>query len=319
MEDELTDIFDLFGLSAAEATHYRQLRERGAMPSTRDSASATLIGIGLAEDRGGTLVPTSLRLAVEHRAVAMHERFETARRAAIEADSRSARPAGSVTETIYGVDAVNRAFLDLQRNAHATVRSFDRGPYFSTGGVPQLSSVQAEASARGVDYLTIVEQQAVESAESRATVREGVELGESVRVIANLPLRLSIADDRVALLVLPRASGSDGRDPDDVDVLVVYPSAFLDGLINMFAGYWDLALPLDLGAGERSPDVDSRHFVRLLAAGMTDAAIARELGVSARTVQRRLNLLQQRLGASSRFQLGVQAVRAGLLDIASDA
>ncbi|NUS62020.1 MAG: AsnC family transcriptional regulator [Saccharothrix sp.] len=39
--------------------------------------------------------------------------------------------------------------------------------------------------------------------------------------------------------------------------------------------------------------------------GATDRAIARELGVSERTVHRRIARLQALLGAHSRFQLGV--------------
>lgn len=63
-------------------------------------------------------------------------------------------------------------------------------------------------------------------------MKEGLEFGESVRVIADLPLRLTIADDNVAMLVLPRLSPLAPEDPSDVDVLLVYPSAFLDGLIS---------------------------------------------------------------------------------------
>ncbi|NUT90617.1 MAG: HTH domain-containing protein [Saccharothrix sp.] len=45
----------------------------------------------------------------------------------------------------------------------------------------------------------------------------------------------------------------------------------------------------------------------LLATGATDRAIARELGVSTRTVHRKIARLQSLLGVRSRFQLGVCA------------
>ncbi len=44
-----------------------------------------------------------------------------------------------------------------------------------------------------------------------------------------------------------------------------------------------------------------------MSTGATDHAIARELGVSERTVHRRVARLQALLGAQSRFQLGVLA------------
>jgi DNA-binding CsgD family transcriptional regulator len=53
--------------------------------------------------------------------------------------------------------------------------------------------------------------------------------------------------------------------------------------------------------------------VQLLAAGHTDDAIARRLGVSPRTARRIANTLMARLGARGRFQAGVHAVRAGWL------
>ena len=46
---------------------------------------------------------------------------------------------------------------------------------------------------------------------------------------------------------------------------------------------------------------------------MNDKAIARQLGVSERTAHRRVTSLLSRLGAESRFQAGVQAVRNGLM------
>ena len=45
---------------------------------------------------------------------------------------------------------------------------------------------------------------------------------------------------------------------------------------------------------------------------MNDKAIARQLGVSERTAHRRVTP-PPRLGAESRFQAGVQAVRNGLM------
>ncbi len=57
----------------------------------------------------------------------------------------------------------------------------------------------------------------------------------------------------------------------------------------------------------------ARRLVTLMAAGLTDESIARELGVSERTVARRIARLQHDLGVHSRFQLGVQASRRGLL------
>ncbi|WP_248962429.1 helix-turn-helix domain-containing protein [Sphaerisporangium perillae] len=52
----------------------------------------------------------------------------------------------------------------------------------------------------------------------------------------------------------------------------------------------------------------------LPAAGLQDDAIARQLDVSLRTVQRRVRFLCDRLGARTRFQAGLFAARQNLLD-----
>ena len=62
-------------------------------------------------------------------------------------------------------------------------------------------------------------------------------------------------------------------------------------------------------------ELDARDatVLRLMAAGVTDAAIARQTGFSQRTVERRVRHVMERLGAQTRFQAGVQAVHRGWL------
>ncbi|MCQ0019560.1 helix-turn-helix domain-containing protein [Actinomadura madurae] len=80
--------------------------------------------------------------------------------------------------------------------------------------------------------------------------------------------------------------------------LIVHPSALLDALVSLFEALWRGALPLP---GEDAPD---DAVLTLLAAGLTDDAIARRLSISTRTVQRRVRDLCDRLGARTRFQAG---------------
>jgi DNA-binding NarL/FixJ family response regulator len=54
------------------------------------------------------------------------------------------------------------------------------------------------------------------------------------------------------------------------------------------------------------------HLARR-AAGATDATIARQTGVSQRTVERRVRALMEQLGAGTRFQAGVQAAHRGMV------
>jgi DNA-binding NarL/FixJ family response regulator len=55
-----------------------------------------------------------------------------------------------------------------------------------------------------------------------------------------------------------------------------------------------------------------QQLLALLAAGLTDQAIARKLGVALRTVERRVRRMMDGLGARTRFQAGLQAAARGL-------
>ncbi|MCT9010506.1 LuxR C-terminal-related transcriptional regulator [Streptomyces rhizosphaerihabitans] len=56
-----------------------------------------------------------------------------------------------------------------------------------------------------------------------------------------------------------------------------------------------------------------RKILRLLYSGLDDTRVAMELGVSHRTVQRRVQSLMSLLGARGRLALGARAQEAGLL------
>jgi DNA-binding CsgD family transcriptional regulator len=65
--------------------------------------------------------------------------------------------------------------------------------------------------------------------------------------------------------------------------------------------------------GTRAVSGDERALLRLLAAGLTDEAAARRLGISVRTARRQVAVLMDKLGASSRFQAGYRAAQRGWL------
>ena len=86
-------------------------------------------------------------------------------------------------------------------------------------------------------------------------------------------------------------------------------------LCRMHAHLWETATrfaPRRPGYGDASGPLRS-GIIGLLAAGLTDEAIARRLGLSERTLRRHIAALMREMSAESRFQAGVAAARAGLL------
>jgi hypothetical protein len=94
-------------------------------------------------------------------------------------------------------------------------------------------------------------------------------------------------------------------------------SALLDALIMFFELMWQRATPIGDGVrlepGDRADDLSV--IVAMLAAGLTDQAIMRQLDISTRTMRRRMASVYQRLNAGTRFQAGYNA---GLVAAASD-
>ncbi|WP_158852927.1 LuxR C-terminal-related transcriptional regulator [Saccharothrix deserti] len=67
----------------------------------------------------------------------------------------------------------------------------------------------------------------------------------------------------------------------------------------------------DVDAVDLEPTAATLRLLQLMRTGAIDETIARELGVSLRTVHRRITRLQNLLGVCSRFQLGVIACERG--------
>ncbi|MGQ5261081.1 LuxR C-terminal-related transcriptional regulator [Micromonospora sp. ZYX-F-536] len=213
-------------------------------------------------------------------------------------------------EVIEGKQAARELFRQLQAGARTQVRGLERGPYLrDTTRVPE--EVQYDALRRGLRYRCVYEGELLHDEAMLAAVRAAVAAGEQARVFPELPLKMMLTDADRGLIILPRGSG------DDADAVLVHRSRLLDGLSELFEVFWRLGAPIHATADAAQPDdepsAETQRLLALLTAGLTDESIARDLGISKRTVHRRVSRLQELLGARSRFQLGVQASRRGWL------
>jgi DNA-binding CsgD family transcriptional regulator len=96
--------------------------------------------------------------------------------------------------------------------------------------------------------------------------------------------------------------------------VMVHSSRLLDALVVLFEHYWDAGMPLHLElAGDAGPGggtaAGDRRVLSLLIAGATDETIARQLGVSLRTVRRRIQDMMHAAGAQNRAQMAWHAAR----------
>lgn len=165
-------------------------------------------------------------------------------------------------------------------------------------------------SGRGVRLRYIFLDSCRNSTATREYVAWLGERGGLVRTVPRLPLRMLIYDRCRAIVPMDAAAADRGA-------LVLEGTGALTGLLALFEQTWQQAKPLgestaEVAGGDGSPLTSpERAVLDLLTEGFTDEAIARQLGVSVRTVRRVTADLMQRLGARSRFEAGVLAAGKG--------
>lgn len=143
--------------------------------------------------------------------------------------------------------------------------------------------------------------------EAPEVVFERASAGEEVRIVTDVPARMAIVGDAGALL--PEW----WSEPAETGRIVVREPGMLTTLTAFFEELWNRAIVVP-GAWSTSEDdhaVRRRLLLEALSSGAKDEQIARSLGVSLRTVRRRVAELFEELGVETRFQAGVEAVRRG--------
>jgi sugar-specific transcriptional regulator TrmB/DNA-binding CsgD family transcriptional regulator len=221
--------------------------------------------------------------------------------------SARSRDADQLVEVIVGEANVRQQVLNVARNASEALR------WFCRSGLEVTPDDTAAIFARGVQVRIIYERAHLEEPGVTETVAENASQGAQVRATSLLPVRMAIADSRVGICTLLPAGGSAGG--GGVTAALVRGSSLLEALEALFERYWEISSPLRVGPGaEGSPLADDdRYLLSLLIAGMADKAIASQLRISQRTVQRRIYQLMERAGATTRMQLAWQVAERGWL------
>jgi hypothetical protein len=234
----------------------------------------------------------------------VHQLMEVFREA-----SRFTHPA-ELVEVVIGIENINNRVNHLQAGARSQVRGFDKPPYVRDPG--QNLGAEQQRMTEGIRYRVIYDRDAVAwPGRLQSDILVSYAQGERARVRPELPMKLFMADDRMA--IIPISSSQHVVDA----AYVIHPSALLDALSTLFEAEWDRAVPLARAVGAvdvpEGPDVETRSLLALLAAGQTDAGIGRALGWSPRTTQRRVAQLMAELNATTRFQAGMAARERGWL------
>jgi DNA-binding CsgD family transcriptional regulator len=211
-------------------------------------------------------------------------------------------------EIIDGTDNVWNVSVRLQHSAREQIRCFDAPPYLDRHP-DRDNSDEHSVLRKGLTVRCVYAREGLLLPGRFAHIQAAIAGGEQARTVASLPMKVLIADERLALIpVLPVATGGPSA------AYLIHPSSLLDAIAALFESYWERAAAVQLGlSGTAAEPSDSgltdadRRILTMLVAGATDDAIGRATGCSMRTVQRHIRNLMALAGAQTRFQLGVAA------------
>lgn len=334
-------MLEVLGLSDLEERAYvallasagASLTEVASDAGTNDrrvrDALRSLEAKGLVSRRAGNesqFVPAPPDTAIELLILRRQEELESARLFASELLHRfqsvkQTKPM-ELVEIVSGREAIAQRFEQIQLLAKDEMLVCDRPPYaipieaeHEEGPATVDNPVELESLARGITHKAIYDTTALEIPGRLPSMKRLLEAGEQARTMSGLPMKMVIADRRVALLPLNIFS----RDQETESVLI-HESSLLDALVALFEALWERAVPLSLHDDDaglvrngNNEDISARdrNILSLLSAGLSDQGVARQLGIGVRTVQRTMNLLMDRLNARTRFQAALLASKKG--------
>lgn len=251
-------------------------------------------------ERPSRLVPTRPDVAIDVLAARRRAELEQAQAAARdllpELRTTSQHRPENLLEVLEGRAAIATRFQQLLESTQEELLVLDRPPYAS---VYEETDVHVRGLlGEGVTVRGIYSPESLQQPDAVEEAYSAVSAGETSRMHPDVPIKLAISDRSLALLPLAVDAMVDSA-------LAVHPSGLLDTLVSMFDLLWDQALPVT-----PHPETDSaidQRLLTMLAGGLKDDAIARQLSVSSRTVGRRVADLMSALGARTRFQAGLYA------------
>jgi DNA-binding CsgD family transcriptional regulator len=168
------------------------------------------------------------------------------------------------------------------------------------------------SARRGIKTRALYQHTALRDRATRSYLNELAQNGAKIRLAPSVPGRSLVIDRSVALLPIPT------DDPGRHGLAIVRERNVIAWVVATFEQLWAEASPLEevihKETDEAELDQTRAAILRLMAEGEKDEAISRRLSISVRTCRRHIADYMAQVGASSRFQAGVIAARAGHTD-----
>lgn len=211
----------------------------------------------------------------------------------------------SVPFEVLSQEEAFAAFEELQRGT--------QGEVLTCHAVDEVDAVPTafqelvrEQLAEGRPMRAVYPASVVEDPVRLDYVRHWAAAGEQVRLLPYATREIDVFGDRVAL-VSSEWEGTPGS------MILIHAPAMIAIVRELFERYWERAVPFNQAQARAQEGTLRAQVIELLVMGAKDETIARQLGISLRTVRRRIAEFMDEVGATTRFQAGMEAARRGLV------
>ncbi len=216
-------------------------------------------------------------------------------------------------ERIDDLNAVRGILSRLAEECQHEVITSQPGGARDAGILEEAARRDSYVLERGVRMRTLYQHTARFDQPTRAYVDRISHKGAEVRTTGSGFMRAIIYDSRTAVISLP--------DNPQGAALVQNPD-ITHFIVQAFEWAWVTAEPFnprfDRDEIRSISDSLNQTLLRMLASGHDDKSIARQLGISPRTCQRRISELMQEIGARTRLQAGYLIREHGLVPHTDD-
>ena len=213
-------------------------------------------------------------------------------------------------EILSGKEEIQSRIEEIVLRAAHTLDSSSPGAPVPKEVLEAARPLDAEVLERGVKVRLAYQDSLLSDSRNLEYAKWLASVGALIRRAPVLPPRFMVIDRTTAFI--PTA-----RERPVGQAMLIREPAIVALLIELFETTWAAAEPLEnetqASLEQQIPTAQEFALLRILAAGSTDEAAAKKLGVSVRTVRRIMADLMERLGATSRFEAGHRATQRGWL------
>ncbi len=180
-------------------------------------------------------------------------------------------------------------------------------PYWMTDcsrdDADHASTPDTDWTIRGVACRYLYDERILGDQAFRKRALAEVAHGAQARAVVTLPTWMLIIDSTSALY-LPEPSTGRGASTT--------ARGLVASLQIAFDSIWSTARPLHAPTGQEELAADHQELIMLVASGRTNGAIARTLGVTERTIRRRMVTLYEHFGTQDRASLLAAIIALGM-------